>query len=222
MRGFRLPVRMSCIASTTIAAAIACSAHAGVTLQAAGVSSNMGDGWLSIDRIIDQNGLNQNYVSGVTDFDTFVASTTHYSGYYTTWLSGGPLTGNVDFDLGSAHTIDGMALWANGQPAGVVLEYVRDFQLYVSNDASFTSSTLLGTFTLNTTWGNDNDPGHAFSFAAVTTQYVRMVILSNNGANWTTAIDETVFSMVVPAPGAAALLGISGLTAIRRRRASHQ
>ena len=177
-------------------AAAAGGAHAGVTLGAAGVSTGMGNGWLEPERMINQAGLSNNYVNGATDFDAFVAGTIHLSGYYTTWLSGGPLTGNVDFDLGSPATIGGLAMWANGQPAGLITEYLHDFEVYASADAGFTSPTLLGSFTLNTTYGNDYDPGHAFAFTPVETRYVRIAILSNHGATWTTAVDEVVFNQV--------------------------
>lgn len=221
MRGSQCGVSMSLLALVGVTGALACSAQAGVTRTAASVTTDMGQQWLGIDRIIDQSGMNTNYVDGATDFDSYAANTTHYSHFYTTWLSDpGTTSGNIDFDMGSTMTLRGLAMWANGQVSGLVTEYLHSFEVYTSNDASFSSPSLVGAYTLNTTFGNDLDPGHVFTFGSdVTTQYVRLhVIDTQAGANWTTAVDEIVFNQV-PAPGAAALLGLGGLVMGRRRRA---
>jgi opacity protein-like surface antigen len=215
-------MRASFVFAVVSAAALAAAANADVVAGPVSVSTDMGQEWLSINNTINQSGLNSSYVSGVTDFAAFTASTTHSSGYYSTWLSGaGATTGNIDFDMGSMMTLNGLALWANGQPAGLVSEYLHNFQVYTSSDAAFTAPVLVGSFTLSTAPGNDNDPAHVFNFASnVDTQYIRIRVLDTQvGVNWTTAVDEVVFSQVVPAPGTAALLSGLGLVASRRRRA---
>lgn len=80
-------------------------------LQPVGVTTNMGQTLGPPTLMIDQSGLSSSYTSGVTNFDTYLASNpTHNSTLTTGWESGFAITtGNVDFDLGSSVTVSRMA-----------------------------------------------------------------------------------------------------------------
>jgi hypothetical protein len=65
----------------------------------------------------DQTGLSATYISGVTDFATFTASTTHDSQVDNDWVSS-TTVGSVTFDLGTVQTVDGLAFWNFGGLGG--------------------------------------------------------------------------------------------------------
>ena len=69
-----------------------------------------------IGNVYDQSGLSQSYVSGVTDFDSFAATTTNIltGNQDDAWFGerDAPLPGNLDFDLGSNQRITQIAMWS--------------------------------------------------------------------------------------------------------------
>src|SRR5262245_6199090 len=91
-------------------------ARAGVILQPASVSTDMGTGLGSPNRVINQSGLSAGYTSGVTDFDTYIARkpTHNSSDGRNIWGSDFSNTGNFDFDLGGTYAIGAFALWNYG------------------------------------------------------------------------------------------------------------
>jgi hypothetical protein len=85
--------------------------------------SGPGDAGGSIVDTFNQNGLSANYVSGVTDFNPYIAGNpTHtniYSGFE--WFgNSGDNIAVVTYDLGSVFTIDRLALW-NEEFSGIGL-----------------------------------------------------------------------------------------------------
>src|SRR5882757_2969794 len=87
---------------------LAPGAEAGAIINPGAVIANtMGEfGPLyDVQGLRDESGLSAAYVSGVTDFSTYVATTTHArTDDQNGWLSSGPnvLPGHIDFDLGVA------------------------------------------------------------------------------------------------------------------------
>ena len=126
-----------------------------------------GPGFGTLTATFNQAGLSATYVSGVTDFATFVAGST-----YTTvipgfeWFSQVGSRASVTYDLGSLLTIDRMALW-NEESAGIDL---LD-QLISSDDVTFTAL-------LSDLFPTDNPivaySANVFSFAATSSRYIRM------------------------------------------------
>ena len=104
--------------AVTLLGGLAPTAHAGLILQPAAASTNMGTfPGSSPDNTRNQSGLSTGYTSLVTDFDTYIASNpTHNSNLFANvWVSAiGTLTGNFDFDLGGTFTIQSFALWNFG------------------------------------------------------------------------------------------------------------
>ena len=200
-------------------------AHAAPILQPAAATTGMG--WTTTYEpvhAVDQSGLSVNYVSGVTDFDSYVASATTFTGASSNnmWFSAaGNITGTFDFDLGGSFDIQSFALWADPQSAG---QGVMGFNLLADDNASFSSATLLGSYSAVDGLGDPGNLAQVFGFTPTTASYVRMEILSNNGSATYTGISEAAFELVaVPLPAAVWLFG-SGLLALigigRQRRQS--
>lgn len=208
---------MSGVAAALMAATVA---QAGPMLQPSGASTNMGS-FNTFEPIyaINQSGLAAPYVSGVTDFDTFVPSTATVGGgsSFNTWYSAaGNLTGNFDFALGGTYTIGSLAIWADPQGIG---QGVNQFNLYADDNAAFSSPTLLGTYAAADGTGNATNVGQVFGFAPTSASYVRMEILSNHGSTLTTGMVEAAFETVVPEPGVAGVMGMGvAMVGVGRRR----
>jgi len=202
-------------------------ASAGTMLEPVSASTDIPS--FSLDQaspmnVVNQSGLWNTYTSGVTDFDTFMASGPPHSNGGG-WVSGYfALTGNFDFDLGGSYSIAGLALWSLNDGTAI-----GDFRLLASDDATFANSTLLGAFTNNPPGGrfNFNDP-QVFRFAATNAAFVRIEILSNQGSIFNTSILEAAFdassASAVPEPSSVVMMGlgavgIGGMIARRLRAA---
>ena len=202
-------------------------ARAGVILQPASASTNMG-GSFPPGNTRNQSGLSAGYTSGVTDFDAYLASNpTHNSLLFANnWISAeGSTSGNFDFALGGTFTLESFALWNLGDGLG---DNVRGFELLADDDAAFTSPTSLGTFTAAHNKGPTNaTSAEVFTFSPTSAAFVRMVITSNWGGTTFTNFGEAAFEVqtsptAVPEPASLALLGAGGLGLLgyaRRRRA---
>lgn len=185
-----------------------------------------GDG--SIDDTFNGNGLTVNFVSGVTNFDTYIASnpihTNLFAGFE--WFSNfGTTSASVTYDLGAAITIDRLALW-NEEFAGI-----GQLNLLGSLDNALFSNLALGLTPTDNPGGARTAPYGADVFALPTTsvRYVRFDMSACPqplGDNYTScSIGEVAFrtaASTVPEPGTWALLA-TGLVAIggvgaRRRR----
>jgi hypothetical protein len=212
--------------------AIASVAQAGPILMATGATTDMGsfNATYSPTNAIDQSGLAAGYTSGVTDFDTFVASTSTLFGASgaNPWFSAqGVFTGNFDFDLGGTYTLSSFALWNDPQDVGN--QGIQDFSLYADDNSAFSSPTLLGSYTAaegTGTFGNleDLNLGQIFTFFSTEASFVRMAIESNYGSTSVTGFTEAAFEIAgptpIPEPGSLLLLGagVTGVVATLRKR----
>ncbi|MCA9216427.1 MAG: hypothetical protein KDB27_25335 [Planctomycetales bacterium] len=96
---------------------------------AAITDSNLGtfSGDVQLLNAIDQSGLSQNFVSGVTSFDDFLTDNVPRADddYRHYWQSSpsldGTFSGAIDFDLGDIQSIDRLALW-NGTLKDISVE----------------------------------------------------------------------------------------------------
>ncbi len=193
-------------------------ANAGLIISASdAVINSGGPGFGSIYDTINQNGLSTGYISGVTDFDAYIAlsptHTTNFSGYE--WFgNSGETSSSVTYDLGSLMNIDAIALWNESN------EGIDTLNL-------FTSSNGIDFFSLTSVFPVYNNESsdylaEVFSFGNVDTRYVRFDMSScGSHYGYACAIGEVAFrttdSTSVPEPSTLAIfaLGIMGL-ALRR------
>ena len=228
------------------------AATVGVVVGAVGATINddggpEGDGsdggYGSISATYNQSGLSNKYESGVTDFDTFVASTLHDDQYlappeddsvYTEWFSESgerenSIEATVTYDLGAVRRINKMALW-NEDYSGI-----GTLNLLTSVDGSIFSMLKQGLQPTNNL-GLLDYGADVFSFDVVEFQFIRLEASGCSQAHninpaesitykpfYACGIGEVAFS-AVPLPGAGFLLVASlgglGLAGRRRRNAN--
>jgi hypothetical protein len=219
-------------ALTLIATAIALSLPVALAphAQAAGIvrgstatstlASNFGT---SPANVTNQSGLSASYVSGTTDFDSYVATTNHNSIQAANNWFASPTTGFVTFDLGASYTLDALALWP--LPLGST-RAIRGFTLYADTDANPTNpGTSLGNF--NAVNPGLTETAQVFNFAFTTTRYIQLLITSNAGNASSSGFGEVAFREVpaappVTTPEPSALVGLGAVIALglglKRRR----
>ena len=179
--------------------------------------------------IHNQAGLQQNYISGVTDFDSFVVNTNaNYGGGSSTFgfpaiPEPGESTIVVDFDLGETLPLNGFALWNSVFNQS---QSVSRFDLQLSNDPSFAVGVadVLSDALPSLPATNNIGVGETFSFATTSAQYARFTIEANfNGddatLNGQIGVSEVAFSAsAVPEPSAFAVLCLGGMGYVGMRR----
>lgn len=198
------------------------AANATIISAASAVINSGGPGFGSINDTFNQNGLSAGYMSGVTDFDAYIASgpthTTIFSGFE--WFSNeGTSSASVTYDLGGAVTIDRIALW-NEESSGIGI-----LDLFGSLDGM--NFTALATGLSPTDHFLADYLADVFTFAAANVRYVRFDMSrcpqQNVGSFAACAIGEVAFGTaqdgVVPLPAAGWLM-IAGLGAMGLARKS--
>ncbi|MDM4766620.1 PEP-CTERM sorting domain-containing protein [Pelomonas sp. SE-A7] len=237
-KGLRVTTWRSSMNIKALRAAIAALALAGLTAGASAgairsgtviASSASACCGLVASLLVDQSGLSSNYVNGVTDFDTYLASSPTALGS-STWplFPAGYFAfagAVVDIDLGASYTLARLAMWNDHDYQGV-----DAFHLLISDTADFAVSSSLGAF--NAMYGNNDNnllsydigtPHQVFDLTDATGRYVRVVFDSAHQDTYINlneiAFDTGSGENHVPEPASLALvgLGLAGLVARRRR-----
>jgi len=172
------------------------------------------------NNILDQSGLSASYVPGVTDFDSFVATTTaSYTGQAELGGAGAPLS-YFEFDFGGMTDIDAIAIWNQSGTASL-----DSFTIETSLLADFSVSEIFGTFTMSVFGGGyPAIAADVFSFSSNNFRYLRINNLTNAGYLSATRINEVAFrgagNVMLPEPATMALFGFGliGLGLARSRR----
>lgn len=220
----KLPMLTTAAVFAVAIAYVAPPAQAGVILQPASASSPTATIFAqgSPTNTIDQSGLSVGYTSGVTDFDTYIASTpTHDSSLIATLWLADPLVGSIvdlDFNLGGSYAIESMAFWNRGSNH---ISNTRAFQMLVADNAAFTGATVIGNYVVNPNTGPfPAVPAEVFTFASTTARYVRLRIDVSEDSE--VRVGEVAFEVTaqqtVPEPGTPALVLACGLALLAVRR----
>jgi len=217
------------IAAALSAAALS-SAQAGVVVSAQSAQALTGaPGVGAISSTFDQYGLITDYVSGVTDFDTYIASNPLHvwdfsvvdmgTTYYYEWFSNfGTSTATISYDLGDAYELHGMALWnEDGNGIG---------KLNVLGSLDGITWTTLGSSLTPSNNAEGVDYGaNVFSWGTTTARYVKLEASQCPASGtWVgCSVGEVAFNATpVPEASSVAMAGLGlavvGAVAARRRR----
>ncbi len=217
---YRSPVLSALSLTLTLALAAGMgNASASTVIGATGVSSPQGTlgGRYPLVNTINQSSLSATYVSGITDFASYTATTTSgqlIGSGFTGFSTNGPQ--QFTFDLGASFSIDGIAIW-NTDSVGAISR----FDVYADDDGDFSNGVgaqILGPSSLNT-----SSAANVFDFASVQTRYVHLQGLASLDAPDFYGLNEVVFSGTtapVPEPETYALMlaGLAMVGAAARRR----
>ena len=218
------------IALATALSAAASLSHAGVIVSAQSASILSGaPGVGDLVSTYDQYGLLKDYVSGETDFDTYIASNPMHvadfsvkegpTTYYYEWFSEfGTPSAIVSYDLGSVQQTLGMALW-NEDANGIG-------KLNVLGSVDGTTWTTLATNLTPTNLPFDTDYGaDVISWGKTSARYIKLEMSAcpSDGEWIGCSIGEVAFNVTaVPEPSTLTLtglgLGMMGWVAARRRK----
>ncbi|MEX2169571.1 MAG: hypothetical protein WD851_09685 [Pirellulales bacterium] len=164
----------SAFVATMVHNSLSVSAAPVITSPAIVLQNTLGSSPLHpIARIIDHSGLSVPFVSGVTDFDNYLAQAPLHSRFPShEWsASGATTTGIIDFDMGRAMLIDRTAIW-NEEVTGV-----SSLNVFTSDDPSFGTSSLVGSFAVLDTTRDLDYVADVHLLVPTAVRYVRFEVL---------------------------------------------
>jgi hypothetical protein len=139
------------IAFALLAAAPAVASAQAIVRPTSAVINSGGPGFGSIADTHNGNGLSTNFVSGVTDFDAYIAANPTHSFVFSgnEWFSElNTTSATVTYDLGAILSIDRFALW-NEEVSGI-----GQFNLLGSTNGTTFSALLTGISPVDIPSGN--------------------------------------------------------------------
>jgi len=173
-----------------------------------------------IESTINHAGLLTDFVSGVTDFDLYLALNPQHTPAWipNEWFAAADvLSATIVYDLGGLYDIRRLALW-NEEHSGAT-----DIQLFSCTDAACTSPVPLGFFDVVDSPFGVSYGAQVFDLTDATTQYLQAIVRGPNVPNRFNAVSmgEIAFEAnAVPEPSCFVLvaLGLCGVLARRFRQ----
>lgn len=216
--------------AAALSAAALSSAQAGVVVSAQSAQVISGaPGVGAISSTYDQYGLINDYESGVTDFDTYIASNPLHvwdfsvvdagTTYYYEWFSNfGTTTATISYDLGEVRFTQGLALWnEDGNGIG---------KLNILGSLDGVTWTTLASNISPTNHAEGVDYGaDVFDWDATATRFIKLEASQcPSSSTWVgCSVGEVAFNVTsVPEASSVAMAGLGlavvGAVAARRRR----
>ncbi|MFT6920103.1 MAG: hypothetical protein ACJA2G_002751 [Cognaticolwellia sp.] len=165
---------------------------------------------------IDQSGLSTTYVSGVTDFDTFLGLTpTHTrTGNPANFFASFDRNSSVDFDMGSILNLTRLVLWNYpfSNSAGI-----DGFSIYSSATEDFLVTSFLGAFNALDDGNSSSNAAQVFDFSDTQSRYLRLIITSTYNEPRVGFSEIAFEASPVPEPSTLAILAL-GLIGLGARR----
>lgn len=161
---------------------------------------------------VDQSGLSATYTPLVTNFDTFVASTTHSPNDSSNSVTTSDLQEYFTYDLGAVFNVTGIALWTESN-----LDMVR----YAADTDGIANNGNEGPFfSLGPVSGSSSASSDHPLFTSLNTRYVSLWIEGDVGFVTNFTVNEVAFAAAVPEPANMALMlaGLGAFGAAARRR----
>jgi hypothetical protein len=193
---------------------LAGGANAAVIISPSSISSSgRAQGVYDIELTINQSGLSTGYVSGVTDFDAYIASNPTHNGQSGEPTFYGTLNekATIDLSFDEPVLIDRVVLWNYPflNSAGL-----SGIEIFVSPDASYTYLRSIGSFS---PLDNVSD-AQVFNITDTFAKFIRITTETDFSDFNITGFSEIAFS-TIPEPSATALIGLAATAlAVRRRR----
>ena len=151
---------------------------------------------------IDQTALTTNYVSGVTDYELYVAGnpqhvrTTNDPAQYGSTASNTVPPLNIDYDMGATYMIGKVAFWNgpfNSSTGTAAME------IYTSNVPDFSTSTMVRRIAPRNDGGGSVTTVESIDVVDTNARYVRIRITGTLFNNSGAAIGEIAFGTTAPA-----------------------
>lgn len=209
-------------AATTLA--VAASAHAGVIVSPTAITASTTFPGYDVNNLINQSGLTAGFVSGVSDFDTYMAGNPGHSWalegeWFTTFDQPGAV---LNMDLGAVFKVLRLALWTD--------EYWGAGKVTIATSLDGVTYGDVGEG-LPTDWatGPQDYPADVFALAPSTARYVRLTLSDcpqpKSASGGGCGLGEIAFEAGgVPEPATWAMMiagfGVLGAAARRRRTAA--
>ncbi len=203
--------------------------EAGLILSPVAVLQNTGginSSPYDIGNTINQSGLSTNFVSGVTDFDTYLAGNPlhNYLADNNEWFTPLNVTSStIIYDLGAVYSIARLTLW-NEEFSGIA-----SMSVSTSVDPSFATSSSVGVFAPANNPFDQDYAAQVFDLTDTTARYVQLVVTGPqvpNQGNYVSmgeiAFETLAPTTAVPEPSTLISGGLAALVGLAWRHRQHK